>query len=115
MDLNKWLKRKYPAHYDSIKALFSDETVEHYLKNLKYDLGILLKNNGKNKAGYLVIYNRRKEMIEENQNGYEYPNEGGWTGQFEYFYVFPKHHDMLYPFSYILLCKPIIPYLNQKP
>lgn len=105
MEFNKWLKRKYPRQFKKLVDNYRTDRLELYLKKLKYNVGVLKEDNGENKKGDLVIFKRIKEYIEENQNGYEYPNEGGWTGQFEYTYIFAKHSGMIHNSSYVNLTK----------
>lgn len=102
MNLHKWLKRKYTNHSYWLISNYDKNRLE-YLKWRKCDVGILKEDNGKNKKGDLVIFKRCKEMIEENENGYEYPNKGGWTGGFEYYYYFAKESGMLYNRCYTKL------------
>ena len=41
---------------------------------------------------------------------YEYPQEGGWTGGFEYTFNYQKPGDHWCTTSYVLNCEEVIPY-----
>jgi hypothetical protein len=92
MNLHKWIERKYPNHYKELIEKFAENQLE-YLKIFKFKVGILTKKNGKNKVGDLVLFKRSKEYIDEHENGYEYPCSGGWTGSFQYSYIYQKTTD----------------------
>lgn len=109
MKFENWIKRKYLNHYKQLLG-GNFNNLEWYLKTLKYKVGILTKNIGENKAGYLCLYKKHKEYIEENENGYEYPNEGGWTGNFEYRFYYQKPCDYWCTSSYVLNCEEVKPY-----
>ena len=109
MKFEKWLKRKYPNHHEQILKQYSKMGVvrlEDYLKNMRYNVGILADNIGKNKVGDLVLWKRYKEYGEEWNGLYDVPT--GWTGQYEITYRFAKKSGMIYDTSYQLICKPII-------
>lgn len=108
MHLDNYIKRKYPKHYEAILAAFDHLDLSIFLKEYKYRIGTLKADNGDNKAGDFVMYKRCKEIIGENENGYEYPNEGGWTGQFEYRYKFAKPSDLYQHVSYRELFNPLV-------
>ena len=93
MKLQNWLERKFPLIHDKLTKAYPEYQLQ-YLKTHKYNVGILKEDNGLNKKGDLVIYKRHKEILEENENGYEYPSPGGWTGGFEYYYHFAKHSNL---------------------
>ena len=109
MKFKNWLKRKYPNHYVKLQD-GNFNNLEDYLKRMKYKVGILTKDNGENKAGDLCLFKRHKEIIGENENGYEYPNEGGWTGSFEYTFQYQKPSDHWCTTSYVLNCEEVKPY-----
>lgn len=106
MKLENWLKRKYPKHHKKLEEIFPEYHLE-LLKQMKYKVGFLLEDNGENKKGDYVIFKRTKEMIPENENGYEYPSPGGWSGAFEYNYVFPKPGEQYSNCSYLKLVEEI--------
>lgn len=112
MKFENWIKRKYPNHYQQLQGgTFHD--LENYLKCRRYKVGILTKEHGENKVGDLCLYKRHKEIIGENENGYEYPNEGGWTGGFEYGLYYQKPSGNLCDTSYVLNCNEVKPYVNS--
>lgn len=112
MKFKNWIERKYPNHYKQLQeGNFHD--LENYLKRMRYKVGILTEDNGKNKVGDLCLYKRHKEIIGENENGYEYPNEGGWTGAFEYVFYYQKPADHWCTTSYVLNCEEVKPYVNS--
>ncbi len=102
MDLNKWLKRKYPEASDWIVKNYETRQIQ-YLKENRCSIGVLKEDNGENKKGDYVIYHHTKEMIPENENGYEYPNDGGWSGSFIYYYYFAKPSNMIHNSCYLKL------------
>lgn len=106
MEFNKWLKRKYPDHYTELKNCFEDYELER-LKNFRYKVGRLIKNDGKNKIGDLCLYHLGKEYGEDHNGLYSY--DTGWTGQFEYVYVFQKEAAHWCSKTYELKCEEIKP------
>lgn len=102
MELNKWLKRKFPNQSDWLIENYRESEIQ-YLKDQKYNIGILKEDNSENKKGDFVIFKRHKEMIPENENGYEYPNKGGWSGGFEYYYHFAKKYNSYTNRGYVKL------------
>jgi len=107
MKIENYIKRKYPNHYEAISNTFAHLDLSIYLRENKYRIGTLKADNGENRAGDFVMYKRCKEIIGENENGYEYPNEGGWTGQFEYRYIYAKPSDTYQHVSYRELFTPL--------
>lgn len=101
MKTENYLKRHYPNNWQEILNSFSEYQIENFIKRYKYKVGRITQAKGDNQIGDLVIYKYTKEIIEENENSYEYPNEGGWTGQFEYRYHFGKPSDMIGNTSYV--------------
>ncbi len=110
MKFENWIKRKYPNHYKQLQeGNFHD--LENYLKNMKYKVGVLTKDNGENKVGDLCLYKRHKEYG-ENWNGL-YSVDCGWTGGFEYVFYYQKPSDHWCTKSYVLNCEEVKPYLNS--
>ncbi len=109
MEINKWIKRKYPTHYNKLKEEFKDYDLE-LLKTNKYKIGLLTKDVGKNKKGDLCLWKRSKEQGEDWNGLYSYNT--GWTGSFEINYRFSKDSEMYYNQSYCLLCEEILPYCS---
>jgi len=106
MELEKWLRRKYPKHHKELLKSYRWMDL-NYLKLAKYKVGILIKDNGENKKGDLVIFKLCKEYI-ENQDaygGYAQMSGSTWSGSFEYNYIFAKPSDMIHNTSYIKLVK----------
>lgn len=110
MDIRKWYKRKFPKYYEEIFNNYKISDLEEFKRFIvlgyKYKLGRCKENIGKNKKGTLCFYHRTKEIVPEDLNGYEYPSNGGWSGEFEYCVYFPfstMDSFFLNPSYYLLL------------
>lgn len=62
MNLDKWLKRKYPNYYKIINTLFTKTDIKEYLKEYEYDLAILIKDVGDYKKGTIFLCKKRGHM-----------------------------------------------------
>ena len=69
MKLNNWLERHYPEYKNLIRAKFTDEDIEIYLKNNGYKICVLVKDFKDYSKGTIILYKKSGRMYEGTWDG----------------------------------------------
>lgn len=73
MDNEKWLKRKYPYHFEEVTKVLDEERLRE-LKEQNFKIGRLVKKTEGHKKGKLIFFKRSNPV-----NNYNYPLHYAFT------------------------------------